>query len=179
MKWCIFHLGELIHLLLIFINIIHIQWDERKHPSFARLEELGHLCHCFICTVSLSPAFFPPSSKSQWVTSLPSINIKFDIRTFDYTTCIVYVIIFQSSVLGEDFIPEVYIRSSIWTIHVDVMQRRNLVVKDQKPCWDTVQTNHSGTGHELDEGHKKERLSPSLWAASKHQFSSWMNPNFP
>lgn len=32
--------------------------------------------------------------------------IKFDIRPFDYTTCIVYVIIFQSFALGVDFTSE-------------------------------------------------------------------------
>lgn len=33
--------------------------------------------------------------------------------------------------------------------------------------WDTVNPRHAGTGHELDEGYKRDSLSLCLQAASK------------
>lgn len=67
-KQCIFHLRELIYLLLFIINITHIHWGEKKHFSFLRFRGACWLTVLFcLYTMSWNPAFFPPSSKRRSV----------------------------------------------------------------------------------------------------------------
>lgn len=76
-KQRVFHLRELIYLLLIIINIIHIHCGEKKYLSFPRfrgacwLVVLFYLCIYSVLMSCLLPTIF----KKSWVTSLPSINI--------------------------------------------------------------------------------------------------------
>lgn len=67
-KQCIFHLRELIYLLLFIINITHIHWGGKKYFSFLRFRGACWLTVLFcLYTMSWNPAFFPPSSKRRSV----------------------------------------------------------------------------------------------------------------